>query len=87
MRNPNIKESKPHSYIRWWEISEAFKFNAEILKTVKGYRNVLCCLWKLGVPGPKHMENKAAEKAICQTWEGRMGGFFLYTLPPFNSFP
>lgn len=66
MRNPNIKEFNPHSYIRWWKISEAFEFNTE---TVKGYGNVLCCPWKLGARGPKHTESKAAEKAICQTWE------------------
>lgn len=43
MRNPNVKESKPHSYSRWWEIAEVFKFNIEMLRKVKGYRNVLCC--------------------------------------------
>lgn len=65
MRNPNVKESNPHSYIRWWEISEGFKFNIEKLRIVKGPRNVLCCPWKLGAPVPWHTESKAAKKAIC----------------------
>lgn len=37
----------------------------QMLRTVKGYRNVLCCSWKFGTPGPKHIESKAAEN----TWE------------------
>ena len=65
MRNPNVKEANPHSYIRWWEISKGFKFNVEMPRTVKGYRNVLCGPWKLGTPGPKHTEGKAAGKAVC----------------------
>lgn len=36
-----------------------------MLRMVKGYRNVLCCPWKLGAPDPKHIDSKAAEKAIC----------------------
>ena len=68
MRNPNIKESKPHSY-RWWELSEGFKFNIKMLRTVKQYRNVLWCSWKLGAPGPKHAESKAVKTHGNEGWE------------------
>lgn len=64
MKNSNTEEFNPRSYIRWWGISEGFKFNAEKLRTVKGYRNVLRCCEKLGAPGCKHTETKTAEKAI-----------------------
>lgn len=64
MKNSNIEGSNTRSYVRWWGISEGVKFNAEKLRTVKGYRNVLCCREKLGAPGCKHTETKTAEKAI-----------------------
>lgn len=84
MRNSNTKESNRHSYIKFWEISEGFKFNAEILGSVKGCRNVLHCPRKLGVPGPKHTKIKAAEMARYPEMGMKDVVFFLYTLPSLN---
>lgn len=36
MRSTSIKESNLHSYIRWCEISEGFKFNIEMLEQSRG---------------------------------------------------
>lgn len=84
MRNPNVKEFNPHSYTRRWEISQGFKFNVEMLRRVKGFRNVLRCPRKLGAPGPKHPVSKADEKAICPDM-GMQGGGFLSLWSPFLS--
>jgi len=82
MRNPNVKEFNPHSYTRRWEISQGFKFNVEMLRRVKEFRNVLCCPWKLAAPGPKHTASKAAEKAI-RPGMGMQDGRFLSLRTPF----
>lgn len=82
MRNPNVKEFNPYSYTRRWEISQGFKLNAEMLRRVKGVRNVLCCPWKLGAPGPKHTASKAAAKATRPDRGMQDGSFLsLHTLP------
>lgn len=69
MRNPNIKESNPHSYIRWREVSKGFRFNVKMLITVKGTGTFYAALGNSAQPAPNTLTARLLGRQYVQTQE------------------